>query len=154
MLRDPNARRNWPPRRAAFALAALAVACSGPKPIERTTDDDVDTVVDASVPLAAPTWCNVQAILASKCQRCHGAPTRYGAPFALVSYDDTQLTDKKGRPRFERIAKAIEQRSMPAQSIELEPPVEPLREEERTTILAWCAQGGMLTGSASCEPAR
>jgi uncharacterized membrane protein len=112
------------------------------------------TVVDASVPLEEPNWCKVQAILALKCQRCHGAPTQHGAPFALVSYDDTQLTDKKGRSRFERIAKAIEQQSMPPQGIELDPPVEPLREEERTTILVWCAQGGRLTGSASCETGR
>lgn len=89
-----------------------------------------------------------------KCQRCHAAPATHGAPFSLVSYDDTQVLDHQGHVRFERIAEVVEAQSMPALYITLEPPVEPLQEQERKTILDWCARGGGLTGSASCEPAR
>jgi hypothetical protein len=42
---------------------------------------------------------------------------------------------------------------MPAQYIKLKPPVEPLQDEERMILLSWCAQGGVLTESASCDPA-
>ncbi|HKO53428.1 MAG TPA: hypothetical protein VJV79_37220 [Polyangiaceae bacterium] len=147
-------RRNWTPRLAlsAFALAASALACGSPTPIERAPDANPGVVVDASAPEDSPTWCSVQAIFSAKCQRCHGSPTQHGAPFALVSYDDTQASNKKGKVRFERIAQAVEEGTMPALWINLEPLVEPLLDEERSMILAWCAHGALLTGSASCAP--
>jgi hypothetical protein len=111
---------------------------------------DAEAIPDAEAPTA---WCSVQAILAAKCQRCHGSPATHGAPFPLVDYADTQALDRKGRARFERIAVAVEQGTMPAEYIKLKPPVEPLQDEERMIVLSWCAQGGMLTGSASCDPA-
>ena len=158
--RSTRTRRYWPPW-----LAAIAIACSSPTPHDRaiggdqgvTVDAgaDVDTSADVDASTDAPTsWCSVQAILALKCQRCHASPAAHGAPFALVSYDDTQVLDRKGRARFERIGSVVEEQSMPpVNSIKLEPPVEPLQEQERATILSWYAQGGTLAGSASCEPA-
>jgi len=107
---------------------------------------------DAGAHDPEPTWCRVQAILALKCQRCHGPPSQHGAPFALASYDDTQAHDKKGKLRYERIAEVVDERSMPPQFLKLEPPVEPLADDERETLLSWCAQGGLLTGRADCEP--
>lgn len=148
--RAQRTRRYSPP--GLVALAALALACGSSAPSDRATVSGEDSTVDASAHDEAPTWCSVQAILALKCQRCHGSPTQHGAPFALVSYDDTQLLDRKGSPRFEGIAVVVEERSMPAQFIKLEPPVEPLQDEERTTILTWCEQGGTRTGSVVCVP--
>lgn len=132
----------------------IALACSGPTEIDRAPDGGQDAAIDARAGDEAPEWCRVQAILALKCQRCHASPAAHGAPFALVTYDDTQVRDHKGHVRFERIAEVVEERSMPAESIKLEPPVEPLAEQERTIVLDWCAQGGGLTGSASCEATR
>ena len=158
--RATSARRYWPPW-----LAAIAIACSSATPLDRATlagpDDPVDPV-DASADVDAPrdgdaptSWCSVQAVFALKCQRCHASPASHGAPFALVSYDDTQVLDRKGRTRFERITNVVEEQSMPpATNSKLEPPVEPLRDEERATLLSWCAQGATLTGNASCEPTR
>jgi len=162
-------RRFWPP-----CLALLAFACSGPSPIQRAAAELPDAAAElpdaaaelpdaaAELPDAAgdananeegPTWCSVQAILVLKCQRCHGSPPTHGAPFALVTYDDTQVLDRKGNARFSAMAVAVEQETMPAQYLELTPPVEPLQDDERATVLAWCADGGLLTGSAVCDPA-
>ena len=157
---DRRTRRYWSPFRGALglALAAVTIACGSPTPLDRATLSGREPAADASVDQASadgqpPTWCEIQSILALKCQRCHDSPARHGAPFALISYDDTQLLDKKGNARFERIAVVVEERSMPAQVIKLDPPVEPLQDEERATILDWCAQGGALTGNANCDPA-
>jgi len=106
---------------------------------------------DAGSQHEGPAWCTVQAIFAAKCQRCHGSPEANGAPFSLVSYDDTQVLDRKGRARFERIAKVVEDQSMPPRSLKLEPPVEPLSDEERATILSWCAHGATPAEDDSCS---
>jgi hypothetical protein len=74
----------------------------------------------------------------------------HGAPFALLTYDDTQVKDSKGVPRYEQVASAVESSYMPPQFIELVPAVLLLTEDERTALLAWCAQGAPLVGSASC----
>ena len=100
--------------------------------------------------LSEPPWCTVQAILARKCQRCHDTLPAHGAPFALITYDDTQSKDNKGKARFERIAHALDKQLMPPQSVKLDPPVEPLTDAERATILNWCAQSAPLTGGAAC----
>ena len=148
-------RRFWPP-----CLVLLALACSSPSPIRRAAVElpDAaaelpDAAADANPKDEEPAWCAVQAILVRKCQRCHGSPLAHGAPFALVTYDDTQVLDRKGNARFSAMAVAVEQETMPAQYLELDPPVEPLQDDERATVLAWCANGGLLTGSAVCDPA-
>jgi len=160
--RSGRARRYWSPW-----FAVLAIACSSATPLDRASiagpgvpvdagaEIDEGAEIDAGPDVETPTsWCSVQAIFALKCQRCHASPAAHGAPFALVSYDDTQVLDRKGRPRFERIASVVEEQRMPpAKNSKLEPPVEPLSDEERTTILSWCAQGGTLTGNASCDAA-
>jgi hypothetical protein len=88
-------------------------------------------------PPAAIGWCDAQPIIADKCGRCHGDPTSNGAPFSLVTYADTQRTDARDRPRFERMLSAIETDYMPATFLKLEPTVEPLGEAERQLLLDW-----------------
>ena len=149
---DSRSCRYRTPWIAALAPLAIAFACGAPTAIDRASDGGEPVAIDAGAHEQDPTWCSVQAILTLKCQRCHGPPAQHGAPFALASYEDTQAHDYKGKLRFERIAEVVDERSMPAQYVKLEPPVEPLTDDERETILTWCAQGGLLTGSADCEP--
>jgi hypothetical protein len=48
------------------------------------------------------------------------------------------------------MANAIDTEYMPPQFIDLDPPVALLTADERALLLAWCAQGAPLTGSATC----
>lgn len=144
-----------PRTRSAYCLVVLAFtwACGSVPGIDRQKNETPDGSVTENPDAGAPEWCSVRAILASKCQRCHGSPPAHGAPFELLTYEDTQTLDQKGRATFARMAAAIEQESMPAQYIRLTPPVEPLLEPERSLVLTWCASGGPLTGSEACEGA-
>jgi uncharacterized membrane protein len=99
---------------------------------------------------ASPAWCAVRDLLGAKCQRCHGAAPEHGAPFSLVTYEDTQVEDRKGRPRFEAIAAAVASDYMPPGFIELDPLVAPLTGDERSLLLDWCASGAPSGANAEC----
>jgi hypothetical protein len=95
-------------------------------------------------------WCKARAVLAAKCQRCHGAEPENGAPFSLQTYEDTQVLSRKGAPRFEAIAAAVSSDFMPPTFIELEPPVQPLTASERGDLLAWCDSGAPNDADGDC----
>jgi uncharacterized membrane protein len=101
-------------------------------------------------PEPASGWCSVQTVLDLKCQRCHGEETQQGAPFALVSYHDTQVVNAKGKPRYELIAAAVSSDFMPPAFLKLAPPVEPLTDPERAALLEWCDRGA--PGPSASEP--
>ena len=84
-----------------------------------------------------PDWCRARMVLGAKCQRCHQDPTQNGAPFPLLTYADTQVVDRKGVPRFEKMKAALEAEYMPPTFLQLEPAVEPLLESERDALLSW-----------------
>lgn len=134
-------------------LVASIAACATPIeqydpgsiPQEATT-----SMMPASEP-AAPSWCAVSQVLADKCQRCHSSPPQHGAPFALVTYEDTQIQSAKAKPRYTRIAKVVANDSMPPSYIELDPPAEPLSEAERALLTDWCEQGAPF-GDEDCAP--
>jgi hypothetical protein len=95
----------------------------------------------AGEPATILSWCDAQPVIAEKCGRCHGDPPANGAPFALVTYADTQRLDGRDRPRHERMLGAIEMDYMPATFLKLEPAVEPLSEGERQLLLEWLTAG-------------
>ena len=95
-------------------------------------------------------WCAAQQVLVAKCQRCHTAPPEHGAPFPLVTYDDTQVVNARGEARFIAIDAAVSKDYMPPSFITLEPPVAKLTEPERDVLLAWCRAGG-LPAMRACE---
>jgi len=95
-------------------------------------------------------WCKVRVLLEIKCQRCHGVEPENGAPFSLVSYEDTQVENRRGRPRFEAIEAAVAGDYMPPSFIVLEPPVESLSESERELLLGWCASGAPNDSDGEC----
>jgi uncharacterized membrane protein len=129
-------------------IAIACVACGGSAATEQSPDGAPSVAGGSSS--SGPSWCEIQAILAAKCQRCHQRPALHGAPFALLTYADTQVRDSKGRARFEQIADAVGSEYMPPQFIELAPAVALLTTDERATLLAWCAQGALLGGSSTC----
>jgi cytochrome c5 len=88
-----------------------------------------------------PTWCEARAVLELKCQRCHGTTPEHGAPFSLVTYDDTQAQNANGKLRYELIATALATDFMPPRYLELEPEVALLTDAEQATLLGWCESG-------------
>lgn len=101
-------------------------------------------------PDEGPTWCEAFAVIERKCQRCHHEPPENGAPFAFMTYDDTQVLDRRGVPRYERMLQAVESDFMPATWLELDPPVEALDSAEKALLLDWLARGAEPVGGTSC----
>ncbi len=110
-----------------------------------------DAAAGAANGTTAPTadWCAVKRVLEDKCQRCHSQPPLHGAPFALVSYADTQALDQHGRARYLAMAQALEDALMPPSFIELDPPVQSLSPAELETLLDFC-QAGAPAGDGNC----
>ncbi len=111
-----------------------------------------DTAAAGGAASPSSDWCAVQRVLAAKCQRCHSLPPEHGAPFALVTYEDTQILNRRGEPRFVTIESVISDGFMPPNFIELDPAVEPLSEPERELVVGWCRSGGLPAADDACEP--
>lgn len=141
--------RRFVPRASVYWLVVGALtqllACESAYP-------NVDSTSSSSAAARAD-WCAVQRVLAGKCQRCHGAPPAHGAPFSLVSYDDTQVANRQGEVRYLTLQKAITDDAMPPLYLKLEPPPEPLADDEKQLLLDWCSAGAPPPGDQPCpEP--
>lgn len=127
----------------------LLFACSAPVAVPTPSGEggavsgsagtgDAGDAGDASALIQGePDWCAARAVLQAKCQRCHGEPAENGAPFPLLTYADTQVADRKGAPRYEKLKAAIEAEYMPPLFLQLTPAVEPLTADESATLLTW-----------------
>jgi hypothetical protein len=84
-----------------------------------------------------PTFpCEVEAVLKAKCHRCHQDPQQNGAPFPLLTWENTQV-DYFGKPIYQRMESVVSSDFMPFTSLALNPPVEPLTADEKATLLDW-----------------
>jgi hypothetical protein len=87
--------------------------------------------------------CDVDAVLKAKCQTCHGAEKKYGAPNVLVTHDD--LT-KDGM--LERVQARINDAERPM------PPVPTkLTDAEKKLLNAWVDGGGRPSDATCTNPA-
>lgn len=91
--------------------------------------------------------CRVDEVFASKCRRCHTVPTRHGAPFVFLTWEDTRQ-DRLGQPLYAVIGRAVRTNFMP-QRIEANPPVQPLSDDEKKIILDWVDAGAPRE---ECDP--
>ncbi|HVJ21973.1 MAG TPA: hypothetical protein VM686_41495 [Polyangiaceae bacterium] len=91
--------------------------------------------------------CEVEAALKAKCRRCHTTPARHGAPFPLLSWEQTQA-DFRGTPVVGHIGRAVKSGFMPYR-IKANPEVEPLTDAEKQAIVSWAESGAPR---ASCDP--
>lgn len=103
------------------------------------------------------TWCQALGVLESSCQRCHNDPAQNGAPFPLLTYDHTQA-DYPGTetPIRDKMRDWVGRDLMPPVSpftMMLDPPVEPLTCEQKSTLLRWLDEGAQPTGGLDCAPA-
>jgi len=122
---------------------AISVACSAPVTTATTSTEGGASNGPASTGDAGvlvqdePDWCAARTVLQGKCQRCHAEPSENGAPFPLLTYADTQVADRKGTPRYEKMKAALESEYMPPLFLELTPAVEPLSPDESATLRTW-----------------
>jgi uncharacterized membrane protein len=137
---------------AAVALCALACAATPDAPSSPSVESSAGAPADVSSSLLS-SWCAAREVLEQKCQRCHAEKTQHGAPFALVTYQDTQAVNAKGKPRYELIAAAVSSDFMPPSFLNVAPPVEPLTDLERAALLDWCDRGapGPSAPDSPCE---
>jgi len=132
-----------------------AVACAEHEPeLERRGGDIPDSGVtpmppscavdgaggEGGVPSTPIRFCQAERVLRESCQRCHQDPPLHGAPFALVTYDDTQQPFSATELRWERMRDVVESDFMPLRAIRLEPPVMALTCEQKSTLLGWLEQ--------------
>ena len=111
-------------------------------------DDDAGPPDDS----AELSWCQAEAVLEAKCQRCHYAtPGANGAGFPLMTYQDTQVV-AAGKPRWVSMQEVVDVNFMPPNFLpDVMPPVEPLSASEKQTLLGWLEQGALPTGGTDCD---
>lgn len=91
--------------------------------------------------------CKVDDVFAAKCRRCHTIPTRHGAPFVFLTWQDMQQ-ERAGQKLPTLIARAVRSNFMPYR-MEANPPVLPLSDEEKQIILNWVDAGAPRE---DCDP--
>ena len=124
----------------AWALASSA-GCSGSDE-HAPTDEPTGTVK----------WCEVRAVLEAKCQRCHVGAGLHGAPFPLVTYDDTQVyLASLEKRRWELMENMVEQDLMPPEDPRLDPPPAKLTAGEKDVLTTWFTEGALLVGGDDCD---
>lgn len=128
--------------RRTLLTAVLLVACAG-------EDPSSSPAVSEGV-----TWCQALGVLEAACSRCHSDPPQNGAPFPLVTYEHTQApyynTDVTIAPKMRS---AVATDFMPLVQITLDPPVESLDCQQKTTLLRWLDEGAKPVGGVDCTPA-
>jgi hypothetical protein len=142
-------------------LALFAGACGDHEPVldrvggplpdyDAAAVQDTGDASDASVcelpPADSPGAmfpCEVDAVLADKCRRCHQDPMVDGAPFPLLEWKKTQEV-YSGKPIWQRMQAAVGSGYMPfcanlACANNYDPPVQPLTALQKKTLLDWLA---------------
>lgn len=91
--------------------------------------------------------CDVDAVLASSCRKCHASPPQFGSPMPLVTHADLQAPAKSDPTKkvYELVTARIadDQNPMP------EPPNARLSAADRATLDAWAAAGAPA-GATEC----
>ena len=129
----------------AAATAAPDASLDGARSGSRGSADPSDG--EAGVGVADGLPCDVASLLASSCNRCHGAPPTRGAPMSLVTYDDLVAPWDEDPTRT--IADVALERMKATQ--DPMPPEGPLEASAVDAFAAWVGAG---TPRASCGPAK
>lgn len=93
----------------------------------------------APTPAVEGVPCAVSAVLDKKCNSCHGATPKYGAPMSLVSYGDLHAATptKPGKRVFEEVSARVHDDTRPMPQA----PNPRLDASELTTIDEWVKRG-------------
>ena len=154
---------------ALWVLASCAVvACASDDPyVERRGDPIPDPTADGgngggtnadggvgSADLVP--FCDALQVIRAKCQRCHQDPPQHGAPAPFLTYEDTQAKYPNTEMTYaDFMLHDVESGLMPFVALNnpptsLMPPVEPLTDEEKNTLVTWLKQGAKPVGGTDC----
>jgi uncharacterized membrane protein len=132
--RQPRAREREAAQAEAKARAHAAEAARrAAEPLPEEPPVETLRVPDSGLP------CQVDDVFAAKCRRCHTIPTRHGAPFVFLTWDDTRQ-DRLGQPLYAVIGRAVRSNFMPYR-VEANPPVQQLTDDEKKIVLDWVDAG-------------
>ena len=120
-----------------------------PMPPSCRTDDGSGG--EGGAPATPIRFCQAEKVLHEVCQRCHQDPPLNGAPFPIVTYEDTQQPFEPGKLRWQRMQEVVESGFMPLRGLRLDPPVEPLTCEQKSTLLGWLGQCAQPEGGTDCS---
>jgi hypothetical protein len=99
----------------------------------------------------SPLPCDVASILQNHCALCHSATPLYGAPMALVTWEDLQAPSKTDAtvPVYQKVLQRIQdtQKPMP------QPPNAPLSAADIATLNNWVSGGAIKGSDPSCTGA-
>jgi len=111
------------------AASALRAVPTQPQGIRQVENSGFPVVVDT--------------VLEIKCRRCHTDPPQNGAPFHLLTWEQSQKARQPGynMPIWKVLGNAVRTGFMPDRRVTLVPPVEPLTEAEKKTLLDWVEAG-------------
>jgi hypothetical protein len=126
---------------AARAKEAARRAALPPQPLPEEPPVETLRVAASGIP------CKVDDAFAAKCRRCHTVPTRHGAPFVFLTWQDMQQ-ERGGQKLPALIGRAVRSNFMPYR-IEANPPVQQLTEDEKQAILDWVDAGAPRE---DCDP--
>jgi hypothetical protein len=129
-----------------FLAAALSVGCgssNGPA--------NADPPDGAPMPV---TWCAAYKVINCSCQQCHQNPPLHGAPIPLMIYADTQApfpTPMSSGTVWQEMQTVVGNRFMPfTGDPTVMPPVQPLSDDQRNTLLTWLSEGATDAGGQNC----
>lgn len=151
-----------------MCLSLVHVGCANDDPsLERKGDDIPGSQADGGAPSAATggadglgdsvPFCDALTVIRAKCQRCHGSPLKNGAPVPFLTYEDTQAPYSTGDEKYSDVMlPAVEKDIMPFVALNdganpIMPPVEPLTDGEKDTLVAWLKQGAKPLGGTDCR---
>jgi hypothetical protein len=83
--------------------------------------------------------CDVDAVLAANCRKCHDASPKYGAPMSLVTADDLHAPAKSNPAR--RVYELVPERIADDNNPMPQPPNARLSDGDRATLTSWAGIG-------------
>jgi len=155
----------------AIGCLALTQACAEDPTLTRQGGPEVPPQGDggaSTVPMAmggesmggsaseGTAFCAAFAVIRAKCQRCHGDPLQNGAPAPFLTYEDTQAAYYGSAKKWSDVMYgAVMREFMPYVAlndppVSVMPPVEPLTDDEKATLLGWLEQGALPVGGTDC----
>jgi mono/diheme cytochrome c family protein len=141
---------HWTAAVICFSVSAV-VACTAETPLDASpsgagSDDVVASGGGAPGGSVETTKtglpCEVDRVIKTRCQTCHGTETRYGASAPLVTHADLQKVGASGRKVYEMVGARIHDAARPMPPV----PNALLTDAEAKTIDGWIAGGAKPSG--------
>ncbi len=97
-----------------------------------------------STPATGDFPCDVFTVLQNNCHSCHQAPPLNGAPYSLLTYEDTrEIITTTMLPRWKRMGETVESGFMPLGKA--------IPEADKQLLLDWVAGCALPAETMGCE---